>query len=189
RDVTGFEVRSESGPEVTVLNAENQGRVVFFQSGNEITFEGFTITGGRALSPDCDEGGGICGHLSSPVAVRSSIIASNSGGGAFSAELESALDLGCSDIYGNVGGDSLPPGTIDSGCNIFLDPQFCGVLGSQNYYLQSDSPCLTINHPGGLFCGLIGAYPARCGTVPVRNGSWGSIKRLNRDRWRRRIYY
>jgi len=26
---------------------------------------------------------------------------------------------------------------------------FCGIAGSQNYYLRSDSPCLTFNHQYG----------------------------------------
>jgi hypothetical protein len=59
------------------------------------------------------------------------------------------------------------------------DPQFCGVLGSGNYYLQSDSPCAPGNTPIPIpDCGLVGAFPVGCGTTPVRTMTWGEVKYL-----------
>ena len=62
--------------------------------------------------------------------------------------------------------------------NISVDPQFCGILGSDYYYLQSDSPCAPDNHPGGVSCGLIGALGVGCGTVDTEPATWGYIKAL-----------
>jgi hypothetical protein len=62
--------------------------------------------------------------------------------------------------------------------NISIDPEFCGIEGSGNYYLQSDSPCAPGNHPLGTDCGRIGAFPVNCETVPVADKSWGAIKNL-----------
>lgn len=308
RGVTGFTVRSESGPAATVLDAEGQSRIIYFMGENFVTLDGFTITGGVAPEVGYHCGGGICGHVSEPVikncifkanraeqgggmwyggvsapriencsfianeadfgggafiinsstrpvfvdcifddntaaryggaifaytitfeldgcaiyrnsagergggicgdgvyastithctisgnsapegggihvfrdaelSVRNTIISHGGSGGALAAGAGGVFDIGCCDIYGNGGGDSLPAGTIDAGHNIFLDPQFCGAIGSTNYNLQSDSPCLPLNHPGGLFCGRIGARPVMCGTVPTGENSWGRIKR------------
>jgi hypothetical protein len=70
---------------------------------------------------------------------------------------------GCDDMTGTNG-------------NFAADPQFCGVDGSGNYFLQSDSPCAPGNHPGGESCGMIGAMPVNCETVPTRRVTWGTIK-------------
>lgn len=122
------------------------------------------------------EGGGINVYLEGTISFQKNIIAFNHGG-ALSIDPPAEVTIGCCVIYGNSGSDTIPEGAIDTGFNIFLDPQFCGVKGSDNYYLQSDSPCLPINHPGGLFCGLIGARPAACGTVGAKQRSWSGIKK------------
>jgi len=70
-DVGGFDVRSESGPELTILDAEQQESVVVFIMLNDVTFEGFTITGG--LAPN---GAGIAMHLNSPL-IKNCIITDN----------------------------------------------------------------------------------------------------------------
>jgi hypothetical protein len=81
----------------------------------------------------------------------------------------------CNDVYG--ARTSPPGGCCASGFGNFAeDPQFCGVDGSGNFFLQSDSPCAPGNHPGGLDCGLIGAKPVHCGTVSAKNTTWGSVK-------------
>ncbi len=64
--------------------------------------------------------------------------------------------------------------------NISLDPEFCGVDDSGNYYLQSDSPCAPGNHPDGYDCGIIGAFVVNCKTVDAQQRSWGNIKSLYR---------
>jgi len=103
-------------------------------------------------------------------------------GGSLGAGIEmstSSLAVGCSDIYGNAGGDALPPGTIDNGGNFSLDPLFCDP-GTKNFYLDGSSPCNVGNHPDGAACGLIGARPVNCGSVAVERRSWGSLKTLYR---------
>jgi predicted outer membrane repeat protein len=313
RNVTGFVVRSEAGPEATTLDAQRQGRVIYFMGENDITLEGFTITGGEAPEFGYYSGGGICLHVSYPLiknciisensaqygggmwiggvsaptleyctfegneadhgggvfiintstvpsfnrcvfdgntaqhdgggifsyngvfeleyctvsrnsagengggigcektlpstvnrctisentasagggihlfwnselTVRLSIIAWSGGGGALGLELDSALNIRCCDIYGNYGGDDLPPGTNDAGGNIYVSPQFCGIKGSTNYRLQSDSPCLPANYPGSTLCGIIGAHSMGCGSTDVKEDSWGGIKTMSKGK-------
>lgn len=64
--------------------------------------------------------------------------------------------------------------------NFSLDPQFCGVPGSGNYFLQSTSPCAPGNNPFGPATFVIGPLPVGCGTVPAAERTWGSIKALYR---------
>ena len=110
--------------------------------------------------------------------IETTIISYGNGGAALSIGGSAALRAGCCDIYGNSGGDALPPGTTDLGGNFSLDPEFCGPLGSRNYTIAHSSPCAPGNHPDGMPCGLIGAYPIQCGDVPVEKRTWGSIKNL-----------
>ena len=63
RDVSGFTLRSEAGAGSTVLNAQGQGRVFYLMAYNEVTIEGFTITGGEAPLFGDFVGGGIVAHL------------------------------------------------------------------------------------------------------------------------------
>jgi hypothetical protein len=90
-----------------------------------------------------------------------------------------AATAGCNDVYGNAGGDFLPPGVTDAGGNIFLDPRFCGASAADPYTLHADSPCLPANHPGGILCQQIGARPKGCAEVPAENKSWGGMKSLH----------
>jgi len=309
RGKTGFLFRSEMGPENTTLDAQRQGRVFYIQGGDndQVTIEGFAITGGKAVSFGDFCGGGLLAHLSSPIfrgcvfrdnsadrggavyyagvsgprfedcvfsgnraaahgggillvnsslvpvferciiryntagikgggifayhfpmslvdcaiyantagekgggvysergypatvdgctiaentapdgsavhllvcepmTVTSSIIALNHDGLPLSLNL-STLRIGCCDIFGNAGGDDLPEGAVDLGDMLFVDPGFCGLPGSRNYYVRSDSPCLQENQGDEMFCGLIGAFPSRCGAVSTRETTWGGIK-------------
>jgi hypothetical protein len=65
--------------------------------------------------------------------------------------------------------------------NFSLDPQFCGIPGSGNYFLQSTSPCLGANNPFGPLPFDIGPLGAGCGTVRVEERTWGGVKALYRD--------
>ena len=83
REVDGFTIASAAGPEVTILDAEQQGCVLFIQGYNDdIVIEGFTVTGG-AVSPSGDDdyplAGGLTYHLTSPT-VRDCIFEGNHGG-------------------------------------------------------------------------------------------------------------
>jgi parallel beta-helix repeat protein len=64
--------------------------------------------------------------------------------------------------------------------NFSQDPEYCGIDGSGNYFLQSDSPCAPGNHPSNDDCGLIGARKVNCGMVSIKNGTWGNLKSLYR---------
>lgn len=295
RDRTGFTLRSEAGPEATILDAEGQGGVIHVQGYNDIVIEGFTITRGNvAGDPDQGEpyaGGGIVSHLASPVirnciiswnnategggvwlgstgqprlenclitgnsalrgggvalvndaletviigcqitdnyavqsgggllaynvlvsledclvagnesddqggamtfsgvhagceirngtltgnqgvrgsalrvfgnsvpALRRCIVAFNTGGPAFSADLAGGLIAGCTDVFGNPQGQAWPDLLTDEGGNFTADPLFC--VG-EVFTLRADSPCAAGNHPQQQDCGLIGALPVGC---------------------------
>jgi len=58
--------------------------------------------------------------------------------------------------------------------NISVDPEFCGVLGSANLYLQSDSPCAAENHDDE----PIGAMPVGCGVSSTEETSFSKLKSL-----------
>jgi hypothetical protein len=73
------------------------------------------------------------------------------------------LEIGCSDMHGNVGGEELPAGITDLGENFWLDPLLCGGDGSRRWNLDALSPCLPGLHPDGASCGRIGARDAGCG--------------------------
>jgi predicted outer membrane repeat protein len=124
-------------------------------------------------------GGGVRVFNSSILGIQNCIIAYSTNGAGISMAASSTLDIGCTNLYGNAGGDAVPPGS-DLGGNFSLDPQFCGVLGSHYYYLQSDSPCAIGNPPYGLVCGNIGAFPVNCGSVSTENETWGWIKTIYR---------
>jgi hypothetical protein len=63
--------------------------------------------------------------------------------------------------------------------NFSLDPEFCGIPGSGNYFLRSTSPCLPENNPFGIPV-LVGPLSAGCGAVVVEERTWGGIKALYR---------
>jgi len=52
------------------------------------------------------------------------------------------------------------------------DPQFCGPT-VENYYLQSDSPCI-----GFRLCGRMGCYPIDCGAQDAAGSDWSRVKAL-----------
>ncbi len=86
----------------------------------------------------------------------------------------------CTDIHGNDGGNWIGDiaGLVDIDGNFSMDPQFCGIAGSGNSYLQSDSPCAPGNHPVGAACDLIGALPVGCEATATEAVSWSRMKSL-----------
>jgi len=69
----------------------------------------------------------------------------------------------------------------DPGANFVADPEFCGIPGSGDYYLQADSPCAPGNTPLAGDCGLIGPLPVGCGPVKTEVKSWGAVKSMYRE--------
>ncbi len=64
---------------------------------------------------------------------------------------------------------------VDLGNNVASDPDFCGIPGSSNYFLQSDSPCA----PAQSACVvLIGAWDVNCGSVATHQRTWGGMKAM-----------
>ncbi len=122
-----------------------------------------------------------CTNYSAPP-ITNIIVANSPSGNAIETKNYSMPTIGCCCFYNNAGGDALPLGAIDAGSNFALDPEFCGIDGSGNYYLQADSPCAPGNTPAASQCGQIGAFPVNCGTTSTEEKTWGAIKARYRDR-------
>lgn len=156
------------------LRAGGQGTI------SHCLIEGNTaVTGGGVIIHICnmrrctivnnkaDYGGGIAIDSTYAIAtaiVENSIIAFNTGGGAFYCPSDTTtwhLAVSCTDIYGNAGGDSLCGNT--GWGNISEDPLFCDRQGGV-YTVATDSPCASANNT----CGVqMGAFGVDCGPVPV----------------------
>lgn len=97
------------------------------------------------------------------------IIAFGAPGAAFRCETGGSAALSCCDVYGNVGGDYTEclEEQLDANGNFCADPLFCDRAG-RDYGLQFGSPCGPILNPE---CGQIGAWPARCGSLVMPDGS------------------
>jgi len=108
-------------------------------------------------------GGGVNSHEYADLTLESCLVAFSRSGGAFARNPLGALRVGCTDAYGNTGGNGLPSGTVDDGGNFQLDPLFCARGAAPDYHLQSTSPCAPGNHPQGAACGTIGALGVGCG--------------------------
>lgn len=122
-----------------------------------------------------------CTNYSAPP-ITNNIVANSTSGNAIETKNYSMPAIGCCCLFNNAGGDALPLGAIDSGSNFVLDPEFCGIDGSGNCFLQSDSPCAPGNTPAASQCGQIGAFPVSCGTTLTEEKTWGAIKARYRDR-------
>ena len=125
----------------------------------------------------------IAGGSSHPI-ISNNIIVDNTsgwseGGAVASGTPEDQITFECNDVWNNSPYNY--QGTIGDQTgingNISLDPLFCGIPGSNNYFLQEDSPCAEANVPGICFGNRMGKYPVNC-TVGVKSESWGSMKSL-----------
>ena len=148
--------------------------------GGAMAFDGSSpsIINNTIVGNHASQGGGIRSYSASRVGhpiIQNTIIAFSTLGQGLSSD--GCTVINC-DIYGNVGGDGLPPLAIDGGGNFSEDPQFCGPPGSNNYFIHTLSPCAPENHPSAT---LVGALPVACGGVPVQETTWGQLKSLYRD--------
>lgn len=93
-------------------------------------------------------------------------------GGAVACVAEGVVDLTCSDVYGNDGGDWVGCIGTQAGQqgNMCVDPLFCGPQYNPElpHSLQPGSPCA----PGGE-CGLVGALAVGCGFASAHGLSFG----------------
>jgi hypothetical protein len=101
------------------------------------------------------------------------------------ASLSQYIHFQCNDTYNNEYNYYLlilsePTGTNG---NISLDPLFCALYPqvTSNFFLQSDSPCISGNNPQLPSCDLIGAKTVGCGNTEIDYRSWGSIKKRVRE--------
>jgi len=98
-------------------------------------------------------------------------------GDAVRCDSPSGLVISCSNLFGNIGSNDNPG--VDGGGNFSADPLFCD-RQSGDYALDPDSPCLPGQHPDGADCGLVGALGEGCGSTPVQQTTWSSLKSLYR---------
>lgn len=129
-----------------------------------------TLYGNRTMY---DHGGGVY-VASSPITMDRCIIAFSEGAG-FYGTGPITLDLICCDVYGNSAGDYTGTAIDQTGINgsFSADPEFCGVPGSGNFLLQSDSPCA----PGQHDCeSYIGSKPVECGPIATEKSTISAIK-------------
>jgi predicted outer membrane repeat protein len=123
-------------------------------------------------------GGAISAHA--PFQLWFNIIAYCTAGEAISYQQRGPGDLpdiACCNFSGNTGGDWTGELAVllDTDGNISEDPQFCGMIGTGNFELQSDSPCTSGNNDCGT---LIGAMPQTCGESSAKSSSWSDVKLL-----------
>jgi hypothetical protein len=149
---------------------EAGGALVTFSSHPQF----INCTFSRNACTDPGHGSGISIGRSAEPLLSNSIVAYNGQGyGIFTYDGAAPL-ITCSNVYGNEGVDyagQIPDQTGING-NISEDPQFCG-LPDDNYYLQSDSPCIPVNNDCAT---LMGAWGVGCGDVRVEATSWSAIK-------------
>lgn len=128
-------------------------------------------------------GAGIAYGANQPVTIANTIIANSTAGEAVFCYAGAVAMFSCCDFSFNMGGNWVGCAAGNDGImgNFSMNPAFCGLPGSGNYYLQSDSPCAPGNHPYGIDCGVIGALPVGCGDSPAKKASWGKLKSLYND--------
>ena len=141
--------------------SDNTGGALTVFDTHPSTVIGCTIADNMASDGGCLR---LVGNAN--LTVSRTILAFARQGGAVSKETDAVLAIGCSDIFGNAGGNNLPSGSLLQTVIVNVDPLFCGGPGTDDYNLQTDSPCAPGQHPYGLDCDLIGAYPVGCGSAP-----------------------
>jgi len=94
------------------------------------------------------------------VAVYNTIIAFGGNAGAVYSD-PACIQISCSNIYGNTGGDwtGFIAGGLGNNGNISEDPLFCGAPAGM-FSLNTLSPCAARNNPE---CGQVGAFDVGCG--------------------------
>jgi hypothetical protein len=146
-------------------------------------FQDVAFPGAEVFIQNCTFAENVAG-VGSAIALQSgdmklwmSLIAFNSGGIGVECDVPGTLDVACTNIFGQPAGDwadcLAPFAGIDH--NMWLNPEFCCILGTGIYTLQSDSPCAPANNPCGL---LVGCDNVNCGESNTALTTWGDLKRL-----------
>jgi predicted outer membrane repeat protein len=161
------------GCEFSNNSAEKGGALYCNESS--VRLQGCTLRGNSASRL----GGGICAENRCTITIENSIIAFTGAGEGVYYDATSDVDVACSDLYGNLGGDWAGgiAGLLGTAGNISADPLFCGSgdLGRDSG-LWSNSPCAAGANPE---CGLIGAHPVVCSGIlvlPDGSGPYATIQ-------------
>ena len=121
-----------------------------------------------------------------PVRLIDTIVAGCTAGAGLAVFGEVPVEISCSDLYGNEGGDWIAPYAeqVDVAGNFSADPCFCDPDG-EDFHLCADSWCLPGHHPWGCdqLTGTFGQGCGECscaGEVALEATSWGGLKSLYR---------
>lgn len=142
------------------------------------------ITNCTLFANHAEYGSGISAYTGER--VRRCIVAYGTGGCGFDHAEDPDVypDVGCTDIYGNDGGDWVGAiaGELGRSGNFSACPGFCNYeIEPYDLHVCLGSPCLPGNHPAGANCSLIGALSqAICGCGPsgTEPTTWGAIKAM-----------
>ncbi len=174
------------------------GGAIYAMNVNSLSFNNCTFSGNSAVGDGgafmlyysiCDitactidansagqYGGGLTASQSTANFQRC-IISNSTDGEAVFRYASGVINLACTDLYGNEGGDWTVHvvDQADINDNIYADPLYCGIDGSGNYWLRNDSPCGP-TRPG---CGEgMGAWGVGCEGTSTAESSWGRVKSL-----------
>jgi hypothetical protein len=139
------------------LVADNQG--LGLQLGGTIAEAACEIT---SVTVVANRGNGI--DVVAGQCTATNLLVTNNRGAAAKVLTGSDLALGCSNLFGNGGGDWVgavqPQFGVDG--NLSVDPLYCG-LTTADYSLRADSPLAAANSDS---CGTIGRFDAACPAPP-----------------------
>lgn len=119
-----------------------------------------------------DQGGAIHAWHGAVVTVKQSILTYSRGAEAAWCSESARIEISCSDVFKNDGGDWTACIETQRRDNLSADPLFCDA-DAGDLTLRIDSPCVAPDLPG---CGPIGAFGVGCGPTPVTAASWGRVK-------------
>jgi hypothetical protein len=143
---------------IFVANQAGEGGAWFVESGNpssmSCTFYGNQSGSGSSIKVNSDT-----------VTVEHSIIAFAPFGEAVTCA-GGVVNLTCTDIYANLGGNwtGCIASQLGQNGNFSANPLFCDAT-NRDFTIRAASPCAPANSPPG--CGLIGALPVGCGIADV----------------------
>lgn len=161
---------------ITENTAYSGGAGALVISWSAATFENCTFAD-NTTDPTLGHAAGFYFTMWAEPTVSNCLFSGNIGGTGIGSGDGSTGTFACNNVWGNDGGEwsgDQPDQTGING-NISEDPQFCGIPGSGNYYLQSDSPCAPANNE----CEVqIGAMPVGCGITATEDSSFSEIKSL-----------
>jgi predicted outer membrane repeat protein len=167
---------------VTYTSSLNISNTTFYNNTAVTGFAGAINSSGQTYATNLtvvgnSAGNGVGGGIvvgGSWILENSIIAFSTSGDGVHCWDGES-VDISCTNIIGNEGGDWIGEISDQLGIsgNISLDPLFCDPdMG--DFTLRNDSPCAPDNNDCGV---LMGAWPVGCSTSP-ESATWSEVKAL-----------